>query len=177
MVRAIGRKHAIYWIVGVLAASIALVGGAALGGTVSGSGSTGKVNFRTSDVLLETPSSTFQNVTTMNVTTGDGPVVVRFDAQAYVNDFNADALFDGTHFAAMVVRVLLDGSVVPPGPQIRFTTNEGKRNVLDTHGQAASFSWATTVSSGTHTIKMQFRGLHLYDLSGLVRWTLTVDHN
>jgi hypothetical protein len=176
MVMAMLRRRA-FWVVTGLVVCLAVLGGAAIGSTLSGGGSTGKVDFRTSTVLLETPSSTFQNVTSMNITTAGGPVVVRFDAQAYVNDFNADANFDGTHFAAILVRVLLDGSVVPPGPAVRFTTNEGKRNVLDLHGQAASFSWATTAGSGTHTIKVQFCGLHTYDLSGLVRWTLTVDHS
>ena len=162
------------WIVGALGIVI-LAGGVAIGATVTGSGDTGKVKFRTSDVLLETPSSTWQDVTSMNVTTASGPIVIRFDAQAYVNDFDSDAMFDGTHYAATLVRALLDGAVVPPGG-VRFTTNEGKRNVKDVAGQAASFAWATETTSDVHTVKVQFRGLNTFDLSGLVRWTLTVDH-
>ncbi len=140
-----------------------------------GSGSTGKVDFDSSNVLIETPSGTFQKVTSMNVTTAGGPLVVRFDAQAYENDFNAGGSFDGTHYAAMLVRVTVDGTVVSPGG-VRFTTNEGKRNIDDTNGQAASFSWATTVSAGTHTVEIDFRSLTTFDISGLVRWTLTADH-
>lgn len=163
------------WIAAALIASVTLFGGAAIGATLSGSGATGKVNFKTSTVLLETPSGTWQNVTSMTVTTASGPLVIRFDAQAYINDFNSGANFDGTHYAATLIRVLLDGATVPPGA-VRFTTNEGKRNVLDQAGQAVSFSWATTASSAAHTIKVQFRSLTTFDISGLRRWTLTADH-
>jgi hypothetical protein len=141
----------------------------------SGGGSTGNVDFQTSNVRLETPSGTWQNVTSMNITTGTGPLVVRFDAQAYVNDFNSSATFDGSHYAATLVRVLLDGAAVSPGA-VRFTTNEGKRNILDRYGQTASFSWATKASSGAHTIKVEFRSVTTYDISGFVRWILTADH-
>jgi hypothetical protein len=53
------------------------------------------VDFKTSDVLLETPSATWQDVTSLPATTGGGPVVVRFDAQAYVNDFNSGPISTG----------------------------------------------------------------------------------
>jgi hypothetical protein len=141
----------------------------------SGGGPTGNVNFTTSNVRLETPSGTWQAVTSMNVTTGSGPLVVRFDAQAYVNDYDSGGNFDGTHYAATLVRVLLDGAAVSPGA-VRFTTNEGKRNLLDQYGQAASFSWATKAKSGAHTVKVVFRSVTTYDISGFVRWTLTADH-
>jgi hypothetical protein len=140
-----------------------------------GGGSTGKVDFDSSNVLLETPSATYQKVTSMNVTTASGPLVIRFDAQAYVNDFNSGGSFDGTHYAAMLVRVTVDGVTVAPGG-VRFTTNEGKRNINDPSGQTASFSWATSVGSGTHKVEVDFRSLTTFDLSGLVRWTLTADH-
>jgi hypothetical protein len=145
-------------------------------GTVgSGSGPIAEVDFQTSNVKLETPSGTWQQVTSMNVNTGSGPLVVRFDAQAYVNDFNSGATFDGTHYAATLVRVLLDGAVLSPGA-VRFTTNEGKRNIQDQSGQTASFTWATKASSGTHTVKVEFRSVTTYDISGFVRWTLTAEH-
>ena len=163
------------WIAAALAVPIILLGGAAIGATLSGSGNTGKVDFKTSDIKLETPSSAWQNVTSMNITTASGPLVVRFDAQAYVDDFNSGANFDGTHYSATLVRALLDGVALPPGG-VRFTTNEGKRNVLDLNGQAASFSWATTASGAPHTITIQFRSLTTFDISGLTRWTLTADH-
>jgi hypothetical protein len=163
------------WIAAAIAVPVILLGGAAIGATLSGSGNTGKVDFKTSDVRLETPSSAWQTVTTMAITTANAPLVVRFDAQAYVDDFNSGANFDGTHYAATLVRVLLDGAVVPPGG-VRFTTNEGKRNALDLNGQAVSFSWATTATAAGHTITVQFRSLTTYDISGLVRWTLTADH-
>jgi hypothetical protein len=59
---------------------------------------------------------------------------------------------------------------------VRFTTNEGKRDVLDQYGQTASFSWAAKAKSGAHTIKVEFRSVTTYDISGFVRWTLTADH-
>jgi hypothetical protein len=169
-------QRPLFWSAAAAAVSITLLGGAAIGSTFSGSGSTGKVDFKTSNVRIETPSSTYQNVTSMNITTGIGPLVVRFDAQAYVDDYNSGGNFDGSHYAATLVRVLLDGAIVPPGPAVRFTTNEGKRNINDLSGQSASFSWATTVSSGAHTVKVQFRSVTTYDISGFVRWTLTADH-
>jgi hypothetical protein len=142
----------------------------------SGGGPTGKVDYQTSNVRLETPSGTWQNVTSMSVNTGSGPLVVRFDAQAYVNDFNSGANFDGSHYAATLVRVLLDGAVVSPGA-VRFTTNQGKRDILERYGQAASFAWATKATSGAHTIKVEFRSATTYDISGFARWTLTADHS
>jgi hypothetical protein len=141
----------------------------------SGGGPTGQVDFQTSNVRLETPSGTWQNVTSMNVTTGSGPLVVRFDAQAYVNDFNSGGTFDGTHYAATLVRALLDGAVLSPGA-VRFTTNEGKRDIQDQSGQAASFTWAAKVTNGAHAVKLEFKSVTTYDLSGFVRWTLTADH-
>jgi hypothetical protein len=164
------------WVVTIAVVAIAVAGGAAFAGVRAvGSGVTGKVDFATSEVRLETPSSAWQKVTTMNVTTAAGPLVVRFDAQAYVDDFNSGGVFDGRHYAATLVRVLVDGAKLSPSG-VRFTTNEGKRNIRDFNGQSASFSWAGTVGAGGHTVEIDFRSLTKYDISGFQRWTLTADH-
>jgi opacity protein-like surface antigen len=67
-------------LVGCLAVAATAVATVAV---TSGGGTTGKVDFATSQILLETPANVYQKVTTMDVTTSSGPLVVRFDAQAY----------------------------------------------------------------------------------------------
>ena len=170
-----GRLRRSAWIVVALGAVLAALGGAAAWAVGSGGGTTGKVDFSTSQVVMETPSASWQEVTSMDVTTASGPLVVRFDAQAYVDDYDSNAQFVGTAYAATLVRVLVDGVAVQPNA-VRFTTNEGKRNINDHNGQSASFSWAGTATTGNHTITVQFRSLTKFDISGFVRWTLTVDH-
>ena len=77
-----GRRRRSAWIVVALGAVLATLGGAAAWAIGSGGGTTGKVDFSTSQVVMETPSASWQEVTSMDITTASGPLVVRFDAQA-----------------------------------------------------------------------------------------------
>jgi len=124
-----------------------------------------------------TPSDDFQELTslTFNQTT-NGVAIVTLSGQAYSVDKNSGGNFVGKEYSAMLTRVLLDGSVLPPGV-VRFADNTGRKSFSGGEASyASSFEWADTVSPGTHTLTVQIRSLNVWDESGFKKWTLSVLH-
>jgi hypothetical protein len=135
----------------------------------------GSVDFSTGG-RVDTPSGTFVTLTTQTVTAAPGPIVVRFSGEGYVQDFNSQAAFVGRSYAAMRVRVLLNGVPMSPG-RVNFIDNSGKIAVRRPRPTAASFEWAGTVATaGNQEVMVQFRNRRVFDSATLLRWALVIQH-
>jgi hypothetical protein len=158
--------------IAIVAAAVAVVGAIA----ASGNDIADHVNYKTSG-RVDTPSSTFLN--TNSAITVTPPVTstlaIRFSATGYEQDFNMGGSFVGKRYAAMFVRVTVDGSQV--GPAVRFFDNTGKVGVRTPRPTASSYEWATQVAGGSHDVRVQFRNLHTWDSATLLKSTLTVLDN
>lgn len=147
--------------------------------TTSG-GPAGSVDFFTGG-RVDTPSGSFVTLTTQTITAGPGPIVVRFSGDGYAQDLNGQTVngqpvFLGRSYAAMRVRVLLNGAQMSPG-RVNFIDNSGKIGVRSPRPTAGSFEWAGTVAAGgNQEITVQFRNLHVYDGAIVLRWTLVIQH-
>jgi len=153
----------------VVGATILVLG--ATGAT--GGGAIGNVSFKTSG-RVDTPSGSFVN-TGSSVTvnpSGPGPMLIRFSASGYEQDFNSGGVFSGRRYAAMVVRVIVNG--VQVGPAVRFFDNTGKIGVQKPRPTTASYEWATNTTAGAKTVRVQFKNLHTFDSATLLKSTLTV---
>jgi hypothetical protein len=137
-----------------------------------------QLTIQSSSEPLETPSGTYLRVTTASFrSTVAGPVTVRFSGNAYASDWTGpDARFVGRSYAALLVRVLLDGAPLAPGP-VTFGDNTGKISVNAARPKAASFEWADRVAAGNHRVEVQFRNRRTWDLGGLTRWSLVLQHS
>ena len=134
------------------------------------------VNWKTSG-RIATPSSTFINTNSAVTVTPPVPstLAIRFSATGYEQDFSSGGSFVGTHYAAMLVRVTLDGS--PVGSAVRFFDNTGKIGVKTPRPTVSSYEWIANVSTGTHTVRVQFKNLNTFDNATILRSTLTVVNN
>ena len=142
----------------------------------SDSGTSNKIAFKTG-LNASTPSGSFLDVPgaarTVTVT-GDGPLVIRFSAEGSVRDLNSGGAFAGHRYAAMFVRVLVNG--VRVGPAVRFFDNTGKVGVRRPRPTTASYEWAKHVTAGAQNIKVQFKNLHAFDDANLNYFTLTAHY-
>jgi hypothetical protein len=153
----------------------------ALGSLVLVVGAIGASDSGTSDMIAfktganaSTPSGSFIDVpggTTTVVATADGPLVIRFSAEGSVRDLNSGGAFAGHHYAAMFVRVLVNG--VRVGPVVRLFDNTGKIGVRTPRATTASYEWAKHITAGAQNIKVQFRNRHAFDDANLNSFTLT----
>ena len=172
----------------LIAAGVSAGALAATGGTDRAGSSTGKLTADGAALGLEvatgdridTPSGKFMTVTSKTFTAGSGPIAVRFAGEGYEEDWNAEAQFVGKSYAAMKVRVLLNGAPLAPGA-VTLLDNSGKigerSSLQGSRASAAAFDWAGTVSTGgPQTIEVQFRNLRTWDSATLLRWTLTIIH-
>jgi hypothetical protein len=159
-----------------LVASVLVAGALA----ASGGGTADLVKFKTGG-RVDTPSGTFLDVPNASVTVspavGAQPLLIRFSASGYEQDYNMGGSFVGKKYAAMLVRVLVDGTQV--GPVVRFFDNTGKVGVKTPRPTNASYEWATTVTGGggPKQIKVQFRNLHTWDSATIVASTLAVQYH
>jgi hypothetical protein len=145
---------------------------AALG--ASGQGSVGSASFATGG-RVDTPSGTFLNVRApVAVTSVAGPLLVRFSATGYEQDFNRGGSFVGKRYAAMNVRVLVDG--VQVGPAVRFFDNTGKIGVQKPRPTTTSYEWARHVGAGNHSVTVQFKNRTTWDSATILASTLAVQH-
>jgi hypothetical protein len=126
---------------------------------------------------IETPSGTYLRLTAASFrSTVAGPVTVRFSGNAYASDWTGpDPRFVGRSYAALLVRVLLDGAPLAPGTAT-LGDNTGKVSVNAARPKAASFEWTGSVPAGGHRIEVQFRNRSTWDLGGLTRWSLVIQH-
>jgi|SRR4051812_11045975 len=154
-----------------LAAAVVVVG--AIG--ASGVGTADQVKFKTG-ANASTPSGSFIDVpgASVSVTAAAGPLVVRFSATGTDQDFNSGGVFAGHKYAAMVVRVLVNGSQV--GPAVRFFDNTGKVGVSKPRATTTSYEWAKTVSAGVQNVKVQFKNLHTFDSANINAYTLSAQY-
>jgi hypothetical protein len=157
---------------------------AALGATVlvvgaigaSGSDIADHVNWKTSG-RVDTPSSTFLNTNSAVTVTPPTPstLAIRFSASGYEQDFNSGGSFAGKRYAAMLVRVTVDG--LPVGPVVRLFDNTGKIGVQKPRPTVSSYEWIANVSAGSHTVRVQFKNLNTFDNATILKSTLSVLHN
>jgi hypothetical protein len=156
----------------VLATAVIVAG--AIG--ASGNGIADHVNWKTSG-RVDTPSSTFINTTSVVTVTPPVPstLAIRFSATGYEQDFSSGGSFVGKHYAAMFVRVTVDGS--PVGPAVRFFDNTGKIGVQNPRPTVSSYEWIANVSTGSHTVRVQFKNLNTFDNATILKSTLTVLNN
>jgi len=157
---------------------------AALGATVlvvgaigaSGSDIADHVNWKTSG-QVDTPSSTFLNTNSAVTVTPPTPstLAIRFSATGYEQDFNSGGSFAGKRYAAMLVRVTVDG--LPVGPVVRLFDNTGKIGVQKPRPTVSSYEWIANVSAGSHTVRVQFKNLNTFDNATILKSTLSVLHN
>jgi hypothetical protein len=154
-----------------LVASVVVIG--AIGAT--GGGTADQVKFKTG-ANASTPSGSFIDVpgASFSVTPAAGPLVIRFSASGTDQDFNSGGGFAGHTYAAMVVRVLVNGSQV--GPAVRFFDNAGKVGVQKPRPTTTSYEWAKTVSGGPQNVKVQFKNLHTFDNANIDAYTLSVQY-
>ena len=155
----------------VLVAAVFVV--AAIG--ASGGGTADQVKFKTG-ANASTPSGSFLDVpgaaVTVTPTVGSQPLVIRFTAAGYEQDFNSGGGFAGHKYAAMLVRVLVNGSQV--GPVVRLFDNVGKVGVQKPRPTTTSYEWATTVTGGAaKQVKVQFKNLHTFDNANINSYTLS----
>jgi hypothetical protein len=157
----------------VLALAAAVLVAGAIG--ASGGGTADRVKFKTG-ASASTPSGSFIDVpgASISVTAGAGPLVVRFSATGTDQDFNSGGGFAGHKYAAMVLRVLVNGSQV--GPAVRFFDNSGKVGVQKRRPTTTSYEWAKTVSAGVQNVKVQFRNLHTFDNANIDAYTLSAQY-
>jgi len=157
---------------------------AALGATVlvvgaigaSGSDIADHVNWKTSG-RVDTPSSTFLNTNSAVTVTPPTPstLAIRFSATGYEQDFKSGGSFAGKRYAAMLVRVTVDG--LPVGPVVRLFDNTGKIGVQKPRPTVSSYEWIANVSAGSHTVRVQFKNLNTFDNATILKSTLSVLHN
>jgi hypothetical protein len=161
---------------------IAVVAGAAIGGSGPagiGGGPAANLDFVTGG-RVDTPSASFQPVIAKSFEAQRGVLVVRFSAEGCVQDTNAQAQFVGRAYAAIKVRVLLNGVPLAPGA-VTLMDNAGKigeRCGLEgTRASAASFEWGGLVTTaGQQTVEVQFRNIRVFDSATLLRSTLAIHH-
>jgi hypothetical protein len=134
------------------------------------------VNWKTSG-RVDTPSSTFLNTNSSVTVTPPVPstLAIRFSATGYEQDFNSGGSFSGKRYAAMLVRVTVDGS--PVGPAVRLFDNTGKVGSQKPRPTVSSYEWIANVSAGSHTVRVQFRNVHTFDNATILKSTLTVLDN
>ena len=141
------------------------------------SGTSDKIAFKTG-ANASTPSGSFIDVpgaaTTVTASV-DGPLVVRFSAAGSVRDLNSGGAFAGHDFAAMSVRVLVNG--VQVGPAVRFFDNTGKVGVRKPRPTTASYEWAKHVTAGPQDVQVQFKNLHAFDDANIDGFTLTAHYH
>src|SRR5262245_6473540 len=166
------RKSKLIAVLAPLALVAAAFTVAAIG--ASGNGTSDKIAFKTG-ANASTPSGGFINVPggSLSVSpTSAGPLVIRFSAEGSVRDLNSGGGFAGHKFAAIFVRVLVNGTQV--GPVVRFFDNTGKVGVSKPRPTTASYEWAKNVAgAGAQNIQVQFKNLHAFDDSNLDSFTLT----
>jgi hypothetical protein len=163
-----------------LAAAAAVVAIAAAGGiavaNTSGGGPAAQVEFKTGGAI-STPSGTFLTIVSDSFSANPGPVLVRFSAVGSEQDWNRAPAFVGRHYAAMRVRVRLDGAGLAPGASA-FIDNRGVRADRVPRPIAAGYEWAGTIASGgTHTVRIQLANLHTFDMATINHWTLVIQHH
>jgi len=167
-IRTLGLASAIVTVFGV-AASIGYA-------TASGGGTAVKVEFKTGGAI-STPSRSFRTVIRDIFSAGVGPMVVRLSVAGYEQDWDRRPAFVGHHYAAMRVRVLVDGVVLPPG-ETTLIDNRGVVSVQAPRPVAAGYEWAGSIlTSGVKTVKVQVANLHAFDMANINHWTLAVQHN
>jgi hypothetical protein len=136
-----------------------------------------RLTIQSSAEPIETPSGTYLPITRATFgTTVPGPMTVRFSGTAHASDWTGpDARFVGRSYAALLVRVLLDGTPLAPGAVV-FGDNTGKISVNAARPKAASFEWAKQVPAGSHRLEVQFRNRRTWDIGGITRWSLVIQH-
>jgi hypothetical protein len=136
-----------------------------------------QVTVQSSAEPVETPSGTYLRLTSASFrSTVPGPVTVRFSGNAYASDWTGpEPRFVGRSYAALLVRVLLDGAPLAPGT-VTLGDNTGKIPVNAARPKAASFEWADRVAAGNHRVEVQFRNRRTWDIGGLTRWSLVIQH-
>jgi hypothetical protein len=152
-----------------LGVTVLVVG--AIGATDNGASD--KIAFKTG-ANASTPSGGFIDVPGGSLSvaaTADGPLVIRLSAEGSVRDLSSGGGFAGHNFAAMFVRVLVNG--VQVGPSVRFFDNTGKVGVAKPRPTTASYEWGKHVTAGAQNIQVQFKNLHAFDDSNLDAFTLT----
>jgi hypothetical protein len=103
-----------------------------------------------------------------------GPMLIRFSATGYEQDFNSGGGFAGHKYAAMFVRVLVNGSQV--GPAVRLFDNTGKVGVQKPRPTTTSYEWAVNTTPGSKTVRVQFKNLNTFDNATILHSTLTVQN-
>jgi hypothetical protein len=155
-------------------AVVALAGTVLVAGAigVSDSGTSNKIAFKTGK-NASTPSGSFLNMPggKMQVNATAGPLVIHFSAEGSVRDLNSGGGFSGHNYAAMFVRVLVNG--VQVGPSVRFFDNTGKIGASKPRPTTTSYEWAKHVTTGLKNIQVQFKNLHAFDDANVDRFTLT----
>ena len=148
---------------GLIGAAVARSGGAA-----------GSVEFKTGGAF-STPTGTFLPLTTDTFASGAGPIVVRLSAVGYVQDTNSGGGFVGKSYAALRVRVLVNGALLPPGV-ITLMDNTGKISISAPRPVAASYEWAGNAAGGATTVRVEVANLHTFDNTQINHWTLSIQH-
>jgi hypothetical protein len=155
--------------------AVAAAGGIAIAGT-SGGGTAAQVEFKTGGAI-STPSGVFLTIATDSFSANPGPITVRFSAVGSEQDWNRAPAFVGRHYAAMRVRVLLDGAGLAPGASA-FIDNRGVRADRTPRPISAGYEWAGMIGTGgTHTVRIQLANLHTFDMATINHWTLVIQHN
>lgn len=166
------RKSKLIAVVAPLALVATVFAVTAIG--ASDSGTSDKIAFKTG-ANASTPSGSFINVPggSLSVSpTSAGPLVIRLSAEGSVRDMNSGGGFSGHNYAAMFVRVLVNGSQV--GPVVRFFDNTGKVGVSKPRPTTASYDWAKHVTgAGAQNIQLQFKNRNAFDDANLDSFTLT----
>jgi hypothetical protein len=143
----------------------------------AGGGASDQVKFKTG-AHVSTPSGGFIDMPGANMSVAasvDGALIISFSAEGSVRDLNSGGGFAGKNYAAMIVRVLVNG--VQVGPAVRFFDNTGKVGVSNPRPTTTSYEWAKQVTAGAQNVKMQFKNLHAFDDANIDAYTLTTQYH
>ena len=105
--------------------------------------------------------------------TSDGPLVIRFSAEGSVRDLNSGGGFSGHNYAAMFVRVLVNGASGGAGGAVLRQHRQGRRVEAAADDDVLRMGEARHWRRAPRTFKLQFKNLHAFDDANLDSFTLT----
>ena len=128
-------------------------------------------------VPFETSDDAWRTIDSFTLSANVGPIVsIRLTGDAYAQDFGAGGVFKGRKYAAMNVRIKVDGVVIPPGPLV-MASNAGQIGVQARRPMGNSLEWWWQTAAPDPVIKIQARSRTQGDQAGFTKWSLTALYN
>ena len=122
---------------------------------------------------FETPSGNWQTVDEVSVSI-EGPLTTFvLTGEGFAQDYGSGGVFKGQDYAAMKVRLKVNGDVLQPGA-MTFASNAGVKKSASPRTMGNTLTWFYQSGSATLPVQIQVKNLNTNDLGGLDSWNLTV---